>query len=95
MSDAPKCRVCGVALHDHLGHEGLCRLVQTWNRRKGKPMGTFEITLGELVRLYAKLEGRAATIKRLVEEQEQLSARLDTSIRERDFLWHEIERLKK
>lgn len=31
-------------------------------------MGTFEITLGELVRLYAKLEGRAETIKRLMAE---------------------------
>ena len=28
MTNEPKCRVCGVSLHDHLGHEGLCRQVQ-------------------------------------------------------------------
>lgn len=82
MSETPKCPACGVAWRANM-----CEEIQRMRRvcRNWASVST---------RLEAVCGGRGDTIRRLLAEQTQLSERLDTSIRERDFLWHEIEALK-
>lgn len=99
FGEDPKCRVCGVALHDHLGHEGLCRQVQELVEerdcaRKSLSLACRVLRLTvprmhgclcdrcleemllddckgiyrQLSRLAAQTDGRAASIRRLLEE---------------------------
>jgi len=70
MSDEPKCPACGVAWRDHLGPTAMCQQVS--RLRRGEALDFIEIK-----RLGAKSNGRAATIRRLLEDNDRVNVLID------------------
>lgn len=77
LRDAPKCPACGVAWHDHPGPTNMCEQIQRLRALAQSQSESLLLWIEKFHCTDAKADGRAATIRRLLEEIERLRSERD------------------